>query len=118
MVVGAGPSSEYLLLVFGFWFYELILSGADLVRELGMLRVQQSPFAPHRIYRSIRSKPRYDTEHSKGWSEHITNITPIQNVESPSLHSATGRVTTVSEEVLDDVDVGNIHPTPLTYSTS
>lgn len=73
-----------------------------------MLRVEKSPLAPLRVYRSLRSKPRYDTEHEKGWSEHITNVTPIQRVEPPSPHSATGRIITVSEEILDDVDVSPI----------
>lgn len=89
---------------------QLTISGADLVRELGMLRVEESPLAPRRIYRSIRSKPRYDTEHDKGWSEHITNVTPMRTVEPPSAHSATGRITTVSGEVLDDVDVSRFPP--------
>ncbi|KAJ4513919.1 monooxygenase [Exophiala dermatitidis] len=87
MVVGAGPSS------------------ADIVRELGMLCVEQSPLAPLRVYRSLRSKPRYDTEREKGWAEYITNVTPIRTVEAPSPTSTTGRIITVSEEILDDVDV-------------
>lgn len=78
-----------------------------------MLCVEQSPLAPLHVYRSLRSIPRYDTEHEKGWSEHITNVAPIRTVEPPSLNSATGRIITVSEEVLDDVDVS---PLPLTRS--
>ncbi|KAF1814418.1 formyltetrahydrofolate deformylase [Eremomyces bilateralis CBS 781.70] len=87
MVMGAGPSS------------------ADLVREFGMLCVEESPLAPRRVYRSLRSKPRYDTEREKGWTEYIKNVAPIRTVEPPSLDSGTGRIITVSEEILDDVDV-------------
>ncbi|KIV79064.1 hypothetical protein PV11_06651 [Exophiala sideris] len=88
LVVGAGPSS------------------ADLVRELGMLCVEQSPLAPRKIYRSLRVKPRYDTEHEKGWNKHIHNVAaPIPIVEPPSDKSATGRITTIKQEILDDVDV-------------
>jgi hypothetical protein len=93
---------------------QLTISGADIVRELGMLRVEQSPLAPLRVYRSLRSKTRYDTQHEKGWSEHITNVAPMRIVEPPSSHSATGRIITVSEEVLDDVDVSSV---PLNRST-
>lgn len=89
------------------------MQGADIVRELGMLCVEQSPLAPRRIYRSLRSKPRYDTEHEKGWSEHITNVAPIRTVEEPSATSTTGRLITVSDEILDDVDVGLLLFAPL-----
>lgn len=92
---------------------QLIVAGADIVRELGMLLVEQSPLAPQRVYRSLRSKPRYDTEHEKGWSKQITNVMPIRRVELPSLHSATGRIITVSEDTIDDVDVSTF---PLTES--
>ncbi|QKX55395.1 uncharacterized protein TRUGW13939_02488 [Talaromyces rugulosus] len=87
MVVGSGPSS------------------ADIVRELGMLCVEQSPLAPAKIYRSFKSKLRYDTEQEKGWTEHISNIARMRVVEPPSSHSATGRIITVADEVLDDIDV-------------
>ncbi|KAI1616433.1 formyltetrahydrofolate deformylase [Exophiala viscosa] len=88
MVVGAGPSS------------------ADIVRELGMLCVEQSPLAPRKVYRSLRVKPRYDTENEKGWDKHINNVAaPFRTVEPPSANSATGRITTAKGEVLDDVDV-------------
>lgn len=70
-----------------------------------MLCVEQSPLAPSHVYRSIRSKLRYDTEHEKGWSEYITNVRPIQKIESSSAYSTAGRITTTSKEILDDVDV-------------
>lgn len=73
-----------------------------------MLCVEQSHLAPTKVYRSFRSKLRYDTEHEKGWAEHITNVAQIRVVEPPSANSATGRIITFSEEVLDDVDVSPI----------
>ncbi len=79
--------------------------GADIVQDLGMLNVEGSHLAPAKVYRSLRSKPRYDIELDKGWSEYITNVAPIRIVEPPSSNSATGRIITFSEEILDDVDV-------------
>ena len=102
-MVGAGPSSKQFL-----WplrSSQLMNIGADIVRELGMLCVERSPLAPRRIYRSLRSQPRYDIELDKGWSEHINNVAPIHTVEAPSSTSATGTVITVSAEILNDVDV-------------
>lgn len=91
---------------FSFLFWLIIdHAGADLVRELGMLCVEKSPLAPRRVYRSIRREPRYDTEHEKRWAEHIKNVAPIRTVNAPSLESATGRIITTSDEILDDVDV-------------
>ncbi|OCF72559.1 hypothetical protein I204_06941 [Kwoniella mangroviensis CBS 8886] len=87
MIVGGGPSS------------------ADLVREIGMLKVNKSPSQPKKIYRSFRSKLRYDTELEAGWPEHINNVSPMKILEGPSEHSKTGRITTVLEQVIDDVDV-------------
>lgn len=84
---------------------ETLNTGADIVRELGMLCVEQSPLAPAKVYRSFKSKLRYDTEHEKGWAEHITNVSRMRIVEPPSSHSATGRIITVAGEVLDNVDV-------------
>lgn len=114
MVVGAGPSSKSPC-----GLVRLVSSdknaGADLVRELGMLRVEKSPAAPLRVYRSLRSKPRYDTEHEKGWAEHIVNVAPIRTVEPPSTKSATGRIVTVEEEILDYVDV-SIKSPPVEHS--
>jgi len=83
--------------------------GADIVRELGMLCVEHSPLAPRKVYRSIRVKPRYDTEHEKGWEKHINNVAaPFRTVEAPTVDSATGRITTVNGEILDDVDVSPV----------
>ncbi|KAK6904454.1 hypothetical protein I203_105267 [Kwoniella mangroviensis CBS 8507] len=87
MIVGGGPSS------------------ADLVREIGMLKVNKSPSQPKKIYRSFRSKLRYDTELEAGWPEHINNVSPMKILEGPSEHSKTGRITTVLEQVIDDVDL-------------
>ncbi|WVF67227.1 hypothetical protein IAT40_001975 [Kwoniella sp. CBS 6097] len=87
MVVGGGPSS------------------ADIVRELGMLKVDKCPQAPKKIYRSFKSKLRYDTEHEKGWPEHITNVSPMRIVHGPSGLSKTGRIETVLDQILDDVEV-------------
>ncbi|WVO18202.1 hypothetical protein L204_105907 [Cryptococcus depauperatus] len=87
MVVGGGPSS------------------ADIVRELGMLKVVNSTQAPKKIYRSFRSKLRYDTELEKGWRDHVHDVTPMKVVEAPSEYSKSGRIRTNSNEVLDDVDV-------------
>ena len=82
------------------------MSGADIVRELGMLQVEKSRFAPRRVYRALRNgKTRYDIELEKGWADHINNIAPIQTVESPSPISPTGRIITTSGAGLDDVDV-------------
>lgn len=80
-------------------------AGADIVRELGMLSVEQSPLAPIKVYRSFKSKLRYDTEQEKGWPNHITNVARVCTVEPPSSHSGTGRIITFEDEVLDDVDV-------------
>ncbi|WWC73362.1 uncharacterized protein I206_107329 [Kwoniella pini CBS 10737] len=88
MVVGGGPSS------------------ADIVRELGMLKVTNSPSQAKKIYRSFRSKLRYDTEHEKGWPAHINNLSPMKIVHPPSEDSQTGRIVTVLDEVIDDVDKG------------
>ncbi|WVQ81677.1 hypothetical protein IAT38_003802 [Cryptococcus sp. DSM 104549] len=87
MVVGGGPSS------------------ADIVRELGMLNVEQSPLAPKKIYRSFRSTLRYDIEHEKGWPKFINNVTPMRIVHGPSDTSSTGRIETITDQTLDDVDV-------------
>lgn len=71
-----------------------------------MLCVNQSPLAPRRIYRALRSgKTRYDTELEKGWAEHVERTAPIQSVEVPSPTSRTGRIITASGDRLDDVDV-------------
>ncbi|OKL61516.1 hypothetical protein UA08_03105 [Talaromyces atroroseus] len=86
MVVGSGPSS------------------ADIVRELGMLCVEQSPLAPTKVYRSFKNKLRYDTEQEKGWTKYITNVARMRTVEAPSSHSTTGRIITLANEVLDDID--------------
>lgn len=108
MVVGAGPSSEQSSPQ-----SNLDTSannpGADIVRELGMLCVKRSSLAPRRVYRSLRTTPRYDTEQEKGWAEHINNVGPIQTFEPPSAHSNTGRIITVSGDSLDDVDVSQTH---------
>ena len=84
-------------------------AGADIVRELGMLCVEQSPQAPRKVYRSIRVKPRYDTEHEKGWDKHINNVAaPFRTVEPPSSSSTTGRIITTANEILEDVDVSHL----------
>ncbi|RAO70504.1 uncharacterized protein BHQ10_006516 [Talaromyces amestolkiae] len=87
MVVGSGPSS------------------ADIVRELGMLCVELSSLAPTKVYRSFKSKLRYDIEQEKGWPNHITNVARVRSIEPPSSHSITGRIVTQADEILDDVDV-------------
>jgi hypothetical protein len=79
--------------------------GADIVRELGLLCVERSPSAARKIYRSLRSTPRYDTEHEKGWADHISNIGPMKLTHPPSELSPTGRIETFAGEVLDDIDV-------------
>ncbi|WWC64304.1 uncharacterized protein I303_106914 [Kwoniella dejecticola CBS 10117] len=79
--------------------------GADIVRELGMLVVNRSTSAPRKIYRSFRSKLRYDTEQDKGWPDHVANLSPMDAVHPPSGESRTGRIVTISGEVVDDVDV-------------
>ncbi|WWC97815.1 hypothetical protein V866_004702 [Kwoniella sp. B9012] len=86
MIVGGGPSS------------------ADLVREIGMLKVNKSPAQPKKIYRSFRSRLRYDTELEAGWTDHINNVSPMKILEGPSEHSKTGRITDVLDQVIDDVD--------------
>ncbi|WRT68786.1 uncharacterized protein IL334_005766 [Kwoniella shivajii] len=77
MVVGGGPSS------------------ADIVRELGMLCVRKSTSASKKIYRSFRSKLRYDTEHDRGWPDHIVNVSPMRLVSKPSPQSHNGRIVIV-----------------------
>lgn len=76
-----------------------------------MLCVEQSPLAPTKVYRSFQSKLRYDTEQEKGWTNHITNVARVRTVEPPSSHSATGRIVTVADEIVSDVDVSPSLPT-------
>lgn len=70
-----------------------------------MLCVEQSPLAPIKVYRSFKSKLRYDTEQEKGWPNYITNVARVRTIEPPSSHSATGRIFTQADEILDDVEV-------------
>jgi hypothetical protein len=70
-----------------------------------MLYVEQSPLAPTKVYRSFKSKLRYDTEQEKGWPSYITNVARVRTVEPPSSHSVAGRIVTQADEILDDVDV-------------
>ncbi|KAM0755829.1 formyltetrahydrofolate deformylase [Meredithblackwellia eburnea MCA 4105] len=87
VIVGSGPSS------------------ADIVRELGLLGATNSHNAAKKIYRSIRSKPRYDINFELGWSEHIETVVPIKLFEAPSANSKSGRITLQDGKVIDDVDV-------------
>jgi hypothetical protein len=75
-----------------------------------MLHVEKSALAPRRVYRSFRTKLRYDIDHERGWAEHVLNVGSIQTIESPSLKSSTGRLVTTSGDILDDVDVSRIPP--------
>lgn len=93
------------ILVFLGGMVQLTSQGADIVRELGMLCVEQSSLAPTKVYRSFKSKLRYDIEQEKGWPNHITNVARVRSIEPPSSHSVTGRIVTQADEILDDVDV-------------
>lgn len=72
-----------------------------------MLCVKESPSAPRKIYRSFRSKLRYDTEIEKGWKEHVLDVGPIRTFEAPSQKSTFGRIETIAGESLDDVDASS-----------
>ncbi|WVW79182.1 hypothetical protein I302_101148 [Kwoniella bestiolae CBS 10118] len=39
-----------------------------------------------------------------GWPKHINNVSPMKIVQGPSEHSNTGRIVTVLDQVIDDVD--------------
>jgi hypothetical protein len=66
-----------------------------------MLHVENSASAPHRVYRSFRAKLRYDIDHEKGWSEHITNVGPIKTVTDD-------KIFTVAGDILEDVDASAV----------
>ena len=87
--MGAGPSS------------------ADIVRELGLLEVENSPLAAKKVYRSYRAKLRYDIELEKGWRDHIQSVGAVARAEPPHEGSANGSIITARGEVLDDIDVSD-----------
>ncbi|KAL8292308.1 hypothetical protein RQP46_001774 [Phenoliferia psychrophenolica] len=87
MVVGSGPSS------------------ADIVQELGSLIVIKSPLAAKKVYRSIRTAPRYDIGLETGWRDHIITVKPMKLLSAPSAESPSGRIVLTDDEILDDIDV-------------
>lgn len=111
MVVGSGPSSASTFPLLRYHLTSNLIrifrqTGADIVQELGTLALIKSSLAAKKVYRSIRTPPRYDIGLETGWRDHIETVVPMKLLSAPSTESLNGRIVLADDTVLDDVDVG------------